>query len=457
MKPRSSFFRFLCLASVAVLFAGCWKDRVVWSPDRSRAAILTKEGLHLCDADGRLTPLLMPGVYRAAWLDDSQRLVLARSREIKDYATLAAALGPARTRLLAAKAETIWQRWQRSTKDEAVGPFLDDDQLGAVGVYLREFHGAEVRAKLAEDPKNDAKDFETLTAPWQSLVVARVRGDQLELEATLYEGLAGIHDVRPAPGKPAVAFVAQAELSLEPARGLRILLAPLDGSAAPVVVATQTGTNPDWTPDGRTLVYLKASGDNPATESLRLGALVEREVLDATGHIQLAEKTRDLAGLIFDNENRVRCLRDGRVLFDAGEFHLPLAGTDRPKHEQLFTLDRTQETPALTPLIARDHRDRAPAYLAPFEVSPEEKQVLFNAGADVAVLTLATGGVERLPLGVFNDASEKSPPQPVWRGPGELVYVKMGAARNELVLRREGKETVLSRTWTDEVLRQLIE
>jgi hypothetical protein len=460
MNLRPLFRRLVpAFTLVAVFFAGCWKDRLAWSPDGSRAAVIGKDGLRLCDADGRITPLLAPDVYRAAWFDDSRRLAVAGRREIKDYAALVAALGPERAKALGAKAEIVWQLWQNSAPGELASGFEGDDDLGAIVVYLREHHGAALRAKVAAkpNPENDLKELETMGATWHSLVVAQVNGDHLDLGPTLYEGLVEIHDIRPAPGQPAVAFVSRLELSPSRDDGLRIYVARPGDAAPATLVASFTASSPDWTPDGRTLVYLKAASDNGTTDDLKLGALVEREVLDGTGRIRLAEKTRDLAGLIFQGQNRVRCLRDGRVLFDAAEFHLPLAGQDRPTREQLFAIDRTKENAPLTALIVATERTKVPDILTPFEVSSDERQVLFNAGADVAVLTLATGAVERLALQVFNSTNEHNPPQPVWRRAGELVYVKMGDARQELVLRRPSGETVLSRDWPDAVLKQLID
>jgi hypothetical protein len=457
MNLCSPFRLASALALVALLLGGCWKDRLFWSPDGSRAAIVTPEGLRFSDVNGHLTAVLAAGVYRAAWLGDSQRLVLARSREIKDWAMLSAALGPERTKTLAAKAETIWQLWQASTTEELTRDYEGSDDMGGMIVYLREHHGAALRKKFSEDPKNDPKDLETMAATWHSLVVGRLVGDRLELGAPLHEGLAAIHDIRPAPGRPVVAFVTGLELSPVPDAGAYTYLMPLDTPTPAVLVASHTGLNPDWTPDGRTLVYLKGARDRGAVDELQLGALVEREVLDATGHIQLAEKTRDLVGLIFQGENRVRCLRDGRVLFDAAEIRLPLAGRDRrPTKEQLFTLDRTKDDAPLVALIPEGQREAVPDVVTPFEVSPDEKHILIPAGADVVLVTVATGAVERLKLGMFND-NERSPPRAVWRGPGELTYVKIGAPRNELVLRRDGTETVLSRDWSDTVLKQLVE
>ena len=43
MNARTLPFRFAsALPLIALFLAGCWQDRVVWSPDGKRAAIITK-------------------------------------------------------------------------------------------------------------------------------------------------------------------------------------------------------------------------------------------------------------------------------------------------------------------------------------------------------------------------------------------------------------------------------
>ena len=445
----------LALALGTLFLSGCWVDRVVWSPDGARATVITKEGLHLCDADGTLSPLLVPGAYRAAWLADSQRLVVARTRKVSDYGALAAALGPDRTRALAAKAEALWQRFADNPKVELSGPLEPADDLGAIFLYLRTHHHEAVRAKLDE---KERADFDATTVDWHTLVVARIAGDRLEFAAPIAEGLATFRSLRPTPSGSAVAFVTPIELSPDNDASLQLFVAPLDGSAPPAMLAAPVAAHPDWTPDSRTIVYLQAVGGRTPgkPDELCLGTLVEHGVLDAAGHVRLDAAPRELAGLIFQIENRVRCLRDGRVLFDAGEFHLPLAEGGAKPREQLFSLDRTAEKPAVIPMIPRDELGRLPNPLAFFEVSPDESAVLFGGGGDIPVLHLADGRVEHFAVPLV-DGQDHNAPLPVWRRPGEFTYMRAGKPRNELVLRHGESETVLSRPWPDEVLQHLIE
>lgn len=452
MKTHATSLRRL-LASLGcfLLLVGCLHERLFWSPDGRHAAMLTADGLFLTDASGKLSPLLVPRAYRVAWLNDSQRLVVAQSREIRDLPSLVAALGPERTQRLTAKAEAIWQQVLplKSLKDLPSGLIKPDDDLGGITVYLRE----KYRDALKEKAGDEWKDLESLTADWHTLAVARLVGDRLELGATLHAGLAKVGEIRPAPGGSAVAFVTHLELSPEFDDSLQILLAPIDGSAAPTVAAGHTSAFPDWSADGRSLIYFKSESGGRSGNSgddLRLGTLSSSPVLDAGGRIAVDEKSVAHAGLIFHDNNRVRGLRDGRILFNAAEFHLPISAKDRDTREGFFVVDPASN--AVTRLWPRERLATLPPSLGSFELSPDEKQMLVADGdGKVWLLTLADQRVELIYEGVSKDDSIA----PAWRAPGEFTYRRKGEARSELIQRRGSRETVLSRDWPDDVLQKL--
>src|SRR5262249_49774274 len=141
-------------------------------------------------------------------------------------------------------------------------------------------------------------------------------------------------EIRPSPGDSAVAFVTHLELASVGDGGFQASVVPIDHSTAPVQVATHTGSGIDWTPDGRALIFFKPANDRGGSDDLQRGGLVEREAQTAKGSLQLAEKTRELARVAFHPRNRVRCLRDGRVLFDVAEMQLPEASDRKPSREQ---------------------------------------------------------------------------------------------------------------------------
>lgn len=451
--------------------AGCfgphrdWTDNLVWSPDGSRAAVIAS-GIYLSDRDGNLTALNAPDVYRVAWLGDSQRLVVARSRKVSSFAEIAAAVGPERTRSMTAAAQRLWLLLQASDWEE----YLTNNGLGpdeaALPIYLREQYAEELRAKFPEV----WKEIKDLRVDLHALVVARVANGCLETVATLHEDLTPIKTIRPAPGDRAIAFVTENE-ELFSDDTIRTYVVPTDGSARAMLVAEKTGESIDWTRDGRFLVLLKESGRD--INIGRLGCLAKRQVVGADDAI-VVDKNREtdcLVDVIFEKDDRVRCLRDGRVLFDGFEIQLPKpSGT-------LYEIRR--EAPGLTGMIRISnsrfgvfvfdpvHASIPPTLILPeedllieegfgfYEVSPDLTRVIYGtATGQLRILLLSDGRTELLPLGLSKESAyiRRDLPLATWSGPDAFTYVKRIGSRNEYILRHGNTEIVLSRNWRAEML-----
>ena len=473
MKTRLfPFASSLPLATLLLPFlvSGCLQERLAWSPDGRHAAVITADGLHLATPAGDLSPLVAPGAYRVAWLNDSARLVLARTRPVKTFAEVAAALGPERTRALVQKAGTAGRRikelpWTKEN-EKLITEDLGEDLFGVL-VWLREQpeYLAALREKLGTEWKREEEES---PVDLHEVMMARWSGGTLQTGPVLHVGLTRIRSLRPSPGGQVVAFATTVELSPHPDQGVRILVAPVAGSAPATVVATQTAAHPDWSPDGRSLVMLKASGGTGANDELRLGALVERRILDANGTIAPADELTELAGLLFHQQNRVRCLRDGRILFNASPVTLPTTGGKGGDREQLFVISRS-EPPDLRPVLPRSQLEQLPRGLSMFEVSPDESQLLVtddNAGA--FLVTLASGTVAQVAAAIERDESRgegQNYPAATWRAAGEFTFLRRSASGTgtratapfELVLRRDSTDAVLSRTWDPALLNRLIQ
>jgi hypothetical protein len=443
-------------ALLLVLLSGCLEKHFVWSPDGNRAAVIAKDGLYLCDPDGKLSPLLLPDVYQAVWLGDSQRLVVARERKVGDWTSIARALGPERAGKVVAEADALWRnleaggQWGILTMNPG-----NKKDLAVLKIYLRERYGEALRAKVSAGEWNE---FKSQQAGINELVMARIVGEQIQSGTLLHEGLEKIDDIRVAPGDRTVAFTT--DLALDNNDECRLLLARIDATGA-VTVAEHTAAYPDWTADGRSVLYVQASGGG-AKDDLRLGTLVQREVLDDNGPIKIGEKAEALAGLFFQNTTRVRCLRDGRILFNAVEMTLPVAGKDAGgEHEKLYVLDLARQA-TLVRMIPRGEQENMPKHLTFFEVSPDERRVLVGGyDGEVSVLTLATGDVAKVQMaGEYNLMGA-----PVWRNAEEITFArrnpladgKRPSRKAEIVLRKVvlGKgdqEKVLSQGWSDEML-----
>jgi hypothetical protein len=440
-----------------LLLAGCLEKHVVWSPDGNRAAVIAKDGLHLCDADGKLTSLLLPGVYQAAWLGDSRRLVVARQRKADSWTPIARALGPERAAAVAAQAEALW------TKLEAGGAWgiltmnVGEKKDSAVlKIFLRERYGEALRSKVSA---GDWDELKSKQVEISELVMTRLEDGRIQPGTLLHEGLEEIREIRAAPGDRAVALTT--DQAPDDDKENRLLLVRIDATGA-VTVAEHTAAYPDWTADARSLVYVQASGEGIKKDDLRLATLVRREVLDVDGNIKIAEQAEDLAGMFFQDQTRVRCLRDGRILFNAVEFNLPMSVKDADvEGEKLFALDLARQA-TLVRMIPHGEEAKVPKNLTFFEVNPDEKQVLVGGSeGEVSVLTLATGDVEELQkAGEYNLMAA-----PVWRNAEEITYArrnplvegKKPSRQGEIVLRKVflqkgDQEKVLSHDWSNEMV-----
>ena len=313
---RSQTASWVVASLMLALLGGCLEEHLVWSPDGKTAAVIAKDGLHFCDAEGRLTPPLLSGVYAVAWLGDGQRVVVARAHVAEGWADVAQALGPERAAQVTAQAADVWTKLGAGSPWGVLTMELGKKNAQSVmRVFLRERYGEALRAKITSGDWDEVKSAQVEI---NELLTARIEGATVRPGPVLHEGVEKIEALRVSPGDQAIAFTT--DLTPDNDKECRLWLTRVDVAGA-TTVAERTAAYPDWTPDARSLVYLQAA-EGGEKGDLRLATLVRREVLDASGQIKLQEKPDDLAGMVFSNLSRVRCLRDGRILFNAVEFSL---------------------------------------------------------------------------------------------------------------------------------------
>ena len=199
LNPRGVFFALL--AFVFLFFTGCKEEiqKVIWSPDGSRAAIVTRGGLRFCDAEGKLSSEVLQGVYRVAWLNDAQHLVVAREHEVKTWDAVVAEFGKVRAERVAAKAEGIWQSLRavvqtKETVDSLFERLLKDEVDGSTLIfYLFTRHTpTEIKFATAEDAQKWGKDWgepKEIGLEINEVITAQIQGDHAfdfaELDATV--------------------------------------------------------------------------------------------------------------------------------------------------------------------------------------------------------------------------------------------------------------------------------
>jgi hypothetical protein len=409
---------YLSLLAAAVSLTGCFPEkRVSWSPDGRWATVKGGDGLYLCDESGRLSQRLVEHPGAVAWLPDSKHLVLSSSESVSSWAQVASVLSAERRHELETLAPVLRDEllsytgnWDKFEPKSVAG--LTGGETLALFVYLREQFGPTLREKLGDK----WTDLEKLEAAIYALQTATVKSDStLELGPVLARSLNEFDALRVAPNGKAVAY-RSAAAGGDSAKPLLVLA--LDGKSTPQPVAERTSLFPDWSRDGRYLVY--ASSGTEGNKDLRLGTIARRAVADEAGKLLAAfPDAEELAGIAYQDEVRVRCLRDGRVLFATLEVQLPCTSKDMPQRADLFAVDPGRE-PGVTRLTPRQTESELPDAIFLFEVSPDEQHVSVPGGdGRVAVLTLATGDVwEVLGAGEVDHLRT----EPTWRSNDELCF-----------------------------------
>jgi dipeptidyl aminopeptidase/acylaminoacyl peptidase len=443
-RLRARFGATMMASVLFLVLAGCVTQRIVWSPDGKQAAVLTDAGLYLCDGDGTLSGLLLPDVAGVAWFKDSKRLAVARTQSCTNWQGLAAALSPHGREDVKRGAAGLLAKLQNGSRDQVLEAEREAEkkQLPARLLYLRDEGGGDALKLLA-----GAKELKGLKADVITLAVAQVSNRAVNVGPILAGEIGDAMEIRISPNGAAIAYTTEDGLSVVEAGG------PEPGW----LVAGKAAAYPDWSPDGNSLVYITTESTNSAG-GVELGVLTRQRVLDDSGRLKIESAKEELAGVLFDGSARVRCLRDGRILFASEEWRLPVTTNDLPQRQQLFALDPERQS-TLTALVPHSTHEMLPANLSYFEVSPDEKRVAIGGDKGrVAVFTLATGNVDLVQDAT--DADLKS--IPCWRSASELCYIAIPGAgtdshKAEVALWENGKTRILSRSWPETARKGLLE
>lgn len=474
------------VCALALLLAGCNDpaEFLLWSPDGQHGLVVGGNEIVLVDATGTIVgkpfaPKAPVGVE--AWMPDSHRVLAVRSVKAKNWSEIAPLLGAERAQSVIRAADemlgiirTYRGDLSKIDEDPRFKPWSErldfaahysigsgSSSAGWEGIttvlaYLRERHAAEIAPLLQTKEMADESD----SAPEiYELFLRNVLPGEAPAEQLLLRSADVISWAQPSPDGRMIAFVRN-----EPERPALCIVGS-QGGGDPVPV-DEGGAQAAWTPDGQALVYQKTTVPFSAVEKqAQLGTLTRRQVRDAAGAVpaKLAD-AEDLAGVLFSNEqNRVACLPDGRILFVSAELSLPAVETARDL--TLFAL-RPGATRVIERVVSEAGRAGLPGRIDRFTVSPDGRHVALPGGSgEVAVLSLATGEVTPIQseaLADYRDSSRyensATPPAPAWRSATELCYIvpagsTAGSARRAEAVRQPlgGAPRTISRDWSDEL------
>lgn len=433
---------------IALGTGGCLLQRVVWSPDGSTAAVIGAEGkekiaLYLCDPTGKLSPPIADSVYIAAWFADGRRLALGRHIEkVRTWTEARPALSEPMQTALIAEAESLAKELADESGWQAVQDRLDTRELSTDRLRLLSIILEDVKQDpLADEIWEQWLKYEPLLS-LTYLQVARINGEALDLAPPVATSFTLMQGLRVSPDGNSIAYTAPIGPVHEPNDNENMSLyvvpvVPPSGVAEWArPFATFVAAFPDWSPDGRSLVYVQ----NHYGGGIQLATILRRDVK--------TNATQELATVAFDSMMSVHCLPDGRVLFPGREAHVPAVVDAKRTPRQLFVID--PGPPSTLTQLTRDAGGDPKGELYFTDVSPDGKKALLVwSQGQVAVLDLATKAVTHVQDRPMKDMLSL----PSWRSADELCLIvpKGWSAENPdrggVVLWSPDKVTWVSREW----------
>jgi WD40 repeat protein len=451
----------VCMCSM-LLISGCLKKRITWSPDGHQAAVIGDQGLYLSDSEGSISSLLVEDVTRAEWFPDGKQLALLRGYNARSWSQVEALLPTPQLQTLIEIGDrlsnkiTTFEQWEERVDQFTSSGKVSSSEVDGIKLYLRD--------------KKDDKLPPAVSAKWGKLndfeivylQVGTLGEGKVELGPVLFGGGASIFDVRVAPNGNALAFTygSVGGDQTEDNETVELwLVSATDGETAQKL-ATHVALYPDWRADGRTLVYVQSvrsfgADDVGEGDDSLIDTLVTHEVLDADGQIKPSDSPKGLVLLARQSSTRVRCLKDGRILFNSLEIHLPTTERDVTERNTIFAVHPERQA-TVTRLIPRADEPLIGDWISHYEVSPDEKLVsIAGDKGTVSILNLQSGHIREIQP---NRGPEDPRTVPVWRYPDQLCFVqpimdedKKPTGKAELVLYQDGQTRVISNHWPDEV------
>ncbi len=450
--------------TTALCVSGCWpEEKIVWSPDGSKAAVLAGDGLYICDAEANISNDSVEGIIAVDWLGDgSDALVAAREVKVATWEQARAIL-PEKD-VAAAKRRAAELRAEVLAHEGEMGAFKpagrsEYDMLAVV--YL----AAQKDEALFEKLGDKAGEIKRLKA--NVYVIQKYRIDALDVSAgnKILTTHAKIMNIHVSSNDRAIAF--QTLRTRGNKDVLTLSVAPAGGGGAQLI-AEDVAMGVDWTSTGR-LVYIKGLGEKRYREASgdnKVGRLYITEVFD--GHSEISDElhAEPVVTMVYNDATSLKNISGGCILFASKDVTLPVSTFElsRNDKESLFAVGRGEKDTVKSildneQLALLRERDFHPAL---FTVNPSgTKAAIMSDDWDVAVIDLDNGMVKIIDTGAVAE-QDRLMALPNWRTDDELCFVvppgsKYSSKRRpEVVLWADGETRCISKSWGDDVVESFV-
>jgi hypothetical protein len=455
------------------LLAGCTPESAVWSPDGTKLAIATNQGVYLTDVDRNaggpiaqrpwsLTPV--------AWFPSGEELLVVE-RRAGTWKEIEAILGPDKGR----EAKALASRIEKGMQELSQGPSFDlpgsPPREVAIGAWawIAESQPAGIVQALRQIPVNTSDAWQQVLA-WHpeihSISRFRVNGLSAEKTSTLHETLGVIWSVRLSPDGKRLAVVKESSRevrfesfqdSTSSAGGGPVVLDVLDlASGSWQTIAEHPCLWPAWSPTGDALYFFQVAmswSDRRAPSDSLIGSL---RVWSANG----TDPPETILESMVEPFTKLTVLNDGRIVFAADPATFPSPPVDRPRSMLIYLVDPKSPRQWTTVLPSRVPPEVTDALFAgSYAVSPDGAELaLTTKKGETLRMVLATGTLEGVETGV-SDGKEAwgiatpAPLAPAWNRQGEFVFLVPGKKgqtpgdRPALFLKGPNRLQQLSENW----------
>lgn len=409
---------------LGLLATGCLPEkRIVWSPDGSRAAVMSDDGLRIAMPDGKLSELLIPGARRAAWFADGRRmLVIVASKRARWDQIESDLSGEDRARVIELAQSLRTQVLAHTGTPDSfeprnLSPVTPGQTLASV-IYLRD----KLPSGMAEKLGDHWKEIEKFELDLIRAAVFTIEGDRAVEGAKLLTGGDDLQEPSVSPSGRQVAFIRRTPMieggdSMDPND---LVVIPADGSAAQPLIFEHVAFGYGWSSDGRSLALIHTPVVSP--KSVTVGAVATVEVVKEDGTLVDASNinVEDRVGLFFNQFGCVKYLADGRLIFSAHAATLPATDQEMPRSWSLYAWSPSMRAGS-TRLLGRGADAILTDEQSMFEISPDGKRaVMYGGNGDTVVADLTTGETS-----VWFDTKEAGGTQsrPTWRNNDEVCAV----------------------------------
>lgn len=453
----------LRLLVISLLFSlnGCLpKERFWWSPNGKQAAVIIDQELHLTDISGDLIAKLQsgdsePGLIsseQVTWLPDNSGIIVTQIRAVSSWkkarpllreseVTRIETLAQNMAKLLTAQATL--QPNSNSIQAILLGMLPDEEEMinHALLLAYQQEPEAIVRALKKALPKvknlNEQIHDKVYNIHELALLIFNEEGLVSE-KKILARDIRLIGNCRISPTYPVIAFARRDGSGLSAA----IETYSLDTGKRTEVTSRALSAF-DWTPDGRSLIYMTPlSGSESTFKRIRKMVLLTK-----TGEPMVksnSDKVIDLATATIPFLPRLEVLTDGRILFAAQAGAQPARGAQPDVTSNLFLLSKDGSKISRIPTAAGD----LPMNLSHFVSSPDGKSIaVVESDTDALVVVDTESG--RIEVISKPHRNWKCRTLPNWRSNTELAFASLNqSGQIDWVLRdSKGDLRILSNTW----------